>query len=79
MRVWLTICLLQDFVERARKKEEIQDDIVDEHSLLLFIKFSAERPKRDRRGQDIPGTFPGAVSVSLLHFLSVHNRLCSPS
>lgn len=41
---------------------KIKDDIVDEHSLLLFIEYSAEHPKRNRRGEDLPGTFIGAVS-----------------
>jgi hypothetical protein len=39
---------LQEFVEKYRKNGSIKDDIVDEHSLLLFIQFSAERPKRNR-------------------------------
>jgi len=47
----------EEFVQQALQKHEIQDEIVDEHSLLVFIKFSAERPKRDRRGNDIPGTW----------------------
>jgi hypothetical protein len=51
----------QEFVETFLKSGMIKDSIVDEHSLLLFIKFSAERPKRNRRGIDIPGTFVGAV------------------
>lgn len=35
--------------------------------MLLFIKFSAERPKRSRKGEDIPGTFVGAVSSANLY------------
>jgi hypothetical protein len=52
--------------------------IVDEHSLLLFIKFSAERPKRDRRGNDISGTFLGAVrtySLILAGLTGVQSQL----
>ena len=58
------------FIAGALAKKQIKDDIVDEHLLLLYIKYSAERPKRTRRGDDIPGTFLGAVSLyanSLLH------------
>ncbi|KAJ7792531.1 hypothetical protein B0H14DRAFT_3563017, partial [Mycena olivaceomarginata] len=40
--------------------------IVDEHSLLLFIIFCAERPKRTRKGIDIPGTFIGALFFGVL-------------
>jgi len=35
------------FMTEALKKGEVKDDIVDEHSLLLYIKHSAERPKCD--------------------------------
>ncbi|TFK72415.1 hypothetical protein BDN72DRAFT_894771 [Pluteus cervinus] len=50
-----------EFVQQARQKRELADDIVDEHSLLLCINYSAERPKRTRQRVDIPGTFIGAV------------------
>ena len=52
---------LQEFLDLALKKGEIQDRIIDEHHLLLYIRFCAERPKRTRKGCDIPGTFIGAV------------------
>jgi hypothetical protein len=54
------------FCDQAIEKKEIRDRIVDEHSLLLFIKWSAERPKQNRQGHDIPGTFIGAVSIQAL-------------
>jgi len=57
----LTHLQKQEFVERFLKSGMIKDSIVDEHSLLLFIKFSAERPKCNCHGIDIPGTFVGAV------------------
>ena len=60
----------QRFLDQALQKGEVRDRIVDVHSLLLFIKWSAERPKVDRRGEDIPGTFIGAVSLTLWFFLS---------
>lgn len=55
--------LRQSWVELALSQQQISDRIVDEHSLLLYIKYTAERPKRTRRGYDIPGTFPGAVGL----------------
>lgn len=58
----------KEFVDQAIKKNHISDDIVDEHSLLVFIKYSAERPKRNRRGEDIPGTFIGASQLKKLFF-----------
>ncbi|KAF8199784.1 hypothetical protein K438DRAFT_1758867 [Mycena galopus ATCC 62051] len=41
-------------------RQTIPDNKVNEHSLLLFIKFSVERAKCNHRGVDIPGTFLGA-------------------
>jgi hypothetical protein len=54
---------LQEFVRIAMAKGDIQDGIVDEHSLLCFINYNAERPKRTRKGLEIPGTFIGAVGL----------------
>ncbi|KAG5219998.1 hypothetical protein IMY05_C4702000100 [Salix suchowensis] len=56
----------EEFRTLARFEGQIQDDIVDEHSLLSFIQYSAERPKRTRRGHPIPGTFVGAVGQDLI-------------
>ncbi|KAJ7476613.1 hypothetical protein FB451DRAFT_1460853 [Mycena latifolia] len=39
----------------ALARGEVRDDIVDEHSLLCFVKYSAERPKLTRSGAEIPG------------------------
>ncbi|KAJ7463292.1 hypothetical protein FB451DRAFT_464369 [Mycena latifolia] len=49
-----------EFTAIALAARDIDDAIVDEHSLLLYIKFCAERPKRTRRGMPIEGTFLGA-------------------
>lgn len=51
---------------KYQKTGFIKDSIVDEHSLLLFIQFSAERPKQNRRGGDILGTFLGASQLEKL-------------
>jgi hypothetical protein len=51
----------KEYTGKALKAGKITDHIVDEHSLLLYINFCAERPKRTRKGADIPGTFIGAV------------------
>ncbi|KAJ7462509.1 hypothetical protein FB451DRAFT_1404301 [Mycena latifolia] len=49
-----------EFTAIALAARDIDDAIVDEHSLLLYIKFCAERPKRTRRGMPIEGMFLGA-------------------
>ncbi|KAJ7084783.1 hypothetical protein B0H15DRAFT_380554 [Mycena belliarum] len=63
-----------EFVAKARKSKEIPDEIVDEHSLLLYINFCAERPKRTRKGQDIVGTFIGASHLKKLFFGALRIR-----
>ena len=45
------------------KKGEIEDDIVDEHLLLVFVDWCSKRCRRTRRGHEIPGTLIGAVSA----------------
>ena len=64
---------LQEFVELAQDKGEIKDRIIDEHHLLLYIKFCSERPKRTRKGNNIPGTFIGAVCFKFKFFLILFN------
>jgi hypothetical protein len=54
------------FLQHALEAGKVLDDIVDEHSLLLFIEFSANRCRRDRRGEYIPGTRIGAVRSTYL-------------
>ncbi|KAF9018420.1 hypothetical protein BDZ89DRAFT_960176 [Hymenopellis radicata] len=53
---------------------EIKDKIVDEHSLLLFIRYSALRPKRDRRRNSIPDTRLGASQIKKLFFAALRLR-----
>ncbi|KAF9490446.1 hypothetical protein BDN71DRAFT_1490630 [Pleurotus eryngii] len=68
------VCAWEEFRTLARFEGRIQDDIVDEHSLLSFIQYSAERPKRTRRGHPIPGTFVGASHLKKLFFGAL--RIC---
>jgi hypothetical protein len=37
---------VKEFTAKTLKTKKITDNIVDEHSLLLYINFCAERPKR---------------------------------
>jgi hypothetical protein len=55
--------MFQLFLDETRLKLEIRDNIVDEHSLILFINWCGERPQLNRKFQYIPGTRIGAVSV----------------
>jgi len=48
-------------VDEALSQGKIRDEIVDKHSLLLFIEFSANRCRHDRRREYIPNTRIGAV------------------
>ncbi|KAJ7286609.1 hypothetical protein C8J57DRAFT_1216765 [Mycena rebaudengoi] len=64
----------EDFRDKALANGEIEDDIVDEHSMLLYIQYSAERPKRTRKGVDIPGTFVGASQLKKLFFGALRIR-----
>ncbi|KAF4607636.1 hypothetical protein EYR38_001709 [Pleurotus pulmonarius] len=66
-----SVRLWNEWVALARSQGKIRDNIVDEHSLLLFIQFSAERCKRTRRGVDIPNTFVGASQLKKLFFADV--------
>jgi hypothetical protein len=47
----------------ALKQGEIKDKIIDEHAILLYIEYSAEREKKTRRGVPIPGSRLGAVYI----------------
>jgi hypothetical protein len=53
----------QLFLHETRLKLEIRDDIVDEHSLILFINWCGERPQLNRKFEYIPGTRIGAVRL----------------
>ncbi|KAJ6548089.1 hypothetical protein B0H10DRAFT_2170043 [Mycena sp. CBHHK59/15] len=64
----------KEFTEIKLKKREIRDGIVDEHSMLLFINYSAEREKKSRRGQPIPGTRLGASQLKKLFFGALRIR-----
>ncbi|KAF7371838.1 hypothetical protein MVEN_00040600 [Mycena venus] len=52
----------------ALKEGKIKDGIIDEHALLLYINYSAEREKRTRRGVPIPGSRLGASQIKKLFF-----------
>ncbi|KAF4621817.1 hypothetical protein D9613_012165 [Agrocybe pediades] len=51
----------KEFCNQALEKGHIKDTIIDEHHLLLFIKYSAERPKRTPKGSTKTGTRIGAI------------------
>ncbi|KAJ6511689.1 hypothetical protein DFH09DRAFT_1434967 [Mycena vulgaris] len=63
-----------DFKVIALQKGNIKDGVVDEHSLLLFIKYNAEREKLSRRGVPIPGTRLGASQLKKLFFGALRIR-----
>ncbi|KAJ7821253.1 hypothetical protein B0H13DRAFT_1660479 [Mycena leptocephala] len=63
-----------EYTGKALKAGKITDHIVNEHSLLLYINFCAERPKRTRKGADIPGTFIGASHLKKLFFGALRIR-----
>ncbi|KAJ7772443.1 hypothetical protein B0H16DRAFT_1714643 [Mycena metata] len=58
----------------AIARKEVRDNIVDEHSLLRFIKYSAERPKLTRSGAEMPGTRIGASQIKKLFFGALRIR-----
>ena len=62
---------LKVFLQHALEAGKVRDDIVDEHSLLLFIDFLANRCRHDRCGEYIPGTRIGAVRA-FLHIILVY-------
>ncbi|KIM75214.1 hypothetical protein PILCRDRAFT_49321, partial [Piloderma croceum F 1598] len=51
------------FLHETHLKLEIRDDIVDEHSLILFINWCGERPQLNRKFEYIPGTRIGASQI----------------
>ncbi|KAF8202063.1 hypothetical protein K438DRAFT_1716644 [Mycena galopus ATCC 62051] len=63
-----------DFTAMALQRNKIQDNIVDEHALLLFIEHSAEREKLTQRGLPIPGTRLGASQLKKLFFGALRIR-----
>ncbi|KAF5336960.1 hypothetical protein D9611_002923 [Ephemerocybe angulata] len=60
----------QEFIQGALNKGQVSDDIVDSHSLLLFIDWCATRLKRTPKGFEIPNTLVGASQIKK-HFFSV--------
>ncbi|PPQ79199.1 hypothetical protein CVT24_012739, partial [Panaeolus cyanescens] len=64
----------QEFCAQALQQGQIKDEIIDEHHILLYIRFCSERPKRDRRGRDIPNTFIGASQIKKLYFGALRIR-----
>ncbi|KAF9487871.1 hypothetical protein BDN71DRAFT_1594253 [Pleurotus eryngii] len=51
------------FVEWGIKQRLLRDGIVDEHSMLLYGFYTANRPQHNRRGEDIPNTCVGASQI----------------
>ncbi|KAF4613240.1 hypothetical protein D9613_010772 [Agrocybe pediades] len=64
----------EEFCAQALSKSEIKDTIIDEHHLLLFIRYSAHRPKRKPRGGELPGTRIGASQIKKLFFGALRIR-----
>ncbi|KAF5370507.1 hypothetical protein D9615_010341 [Tricholomella constricta] len=62
------------FQRQAIDKGEMRDNVVDEHALLLFLKFSAARCARNRRGEDKPGTRIGASQIKKEFFGALRIR-----
>ncbi|KAJ7940069.1 hypothetical protein B0H13DRAFT_1850265 [Mycena leptocephala] len=52
----------------AVKQGKIKDKIIDEHAILLYIEYSAEREKKTRRGVPIPGSRLGVSQLKKLFF-----------
>jgi hypothetical protein len=55
----------------ALKLGKIKDKIIDEHAILLYIEYSAEREKKTRRGMPIAGSRLGAVRFLFLFVISI--------
>ncbi|KAH9832021.1 uncharacterized protein C8Q71DRAFT_840905 [Rhodofomes roseus] len=62
------------FLADARADGRVPDEIVDEHSLLVFINYTADRPKRSRKGEYIPGTRVGASQIKKEFFGALRIR-----
>ncbi|KAI1782341.1 hypothetical protein LXA43DRAFT_1051604 [Ganoderma leucocontextum] len=62
------------FICAALEKGHVQNNIVDEHALLLYINHTAGRPQRNRRGKDIPGTRVGASQIKKEFFGALRIR-----
>ncbi|EIW62287.1 uncharacterized protein TRAVEDRAFT_35644 [Trametes versicolor FP-101664 SS1] len=62
------------FLNEALAKGHIRDDIVDEHALLLYINCTADRCKRDRKGDAILGTRVGASQIKKEFFGALRVR-----
>ncbi|KAJ7125542.1 hypothetical protein C8R43DRAFT_1240832 [Mycena crocata] len=58
----------------ALARGEVRDGIVDEHSLLCYMKHSAERPKLTSSGAEIPDTRIGASQLKKLFFGALRHR-----
>jgi hypothetical protein len=51
---------------RILARKELRDQIIDEHCMLLWIKFNSERLKMDRKGVPIANSRVGAVSFHVV-------------
>ncbi|KAJ3491746.1 hypothetical protein NLJ89_g11307 [Agrocybe chaxingu] len=64
----------QIFLDRALAEGKVRDDIVDEHSLLVFLEFSVNRCRRNKRGEYIPNTRVGASQIKKEFFGALRIR-----
>ncbi|KDR65639.1 hypothetical protein GALMADRAFT_148552 [Galerina marginata CBS 339.88] len=56
----------EEFCSNSLKEGKIKHRIIDKPHLHLYIRFCSERPKRNRNGMEIPGTFIGASHIKKL-------------
>ncbi|CAA7260308.1 unnamed protein product [Cyclocybe aegerita] len=64
----------QIFLEHALAEGKVRDDIVDEHSLLVYLEFSSNRCRRNKRGEYIPNTRVGASQIKKEFFGALRIR-----
>ncbi|KAF5373795.1 hypothetical protein D9758_000952 [Tetrapyrgos nigripes] len=62
------------FLDESLFAGKILDRIVDEHSLLLFIDWTFDRPKLSSRGIELPGTHVGAGQIRKMFFGALRIR-----
>ncbi|CAA7268276.1 unnamed protein product [Cyclocybe aegerita] len=64
----------QIFLDHALAEGKVHDDIVDEHSLLVFLEFSANRCRRNKCGEYIPNTRVGVSQIKKEFFGALRIR-----
>ncbi|KAJ7819603.1 hypothetical protein B0H14DRAFT_3147405 [Mycena olivaceomarginata] len=70
--------VVKDFNEwqtMALKLGKIKDKIIDEHAILLYIEYSAEREKKTRRGAPIAGPALRRPATTFIVWEALKNRM----